>query len=71
MLAQAPYLATFSGILAKATPRPATQTRRKYAQVSKAIYNTSFNVLRRDSDGAGAVQTLQARLERIRARGWR
>ncbi|AGB82523.1 ABC-type sugar transport system, periplasmic component [Serratia sp. FGI94] len=71
VLAQAPYLATFSGILAKATPRPATQTRRKYAQVSKAIYNTSFNVLRRDSDGAGAVQTLQARLERIRARGWR
>ncbi|QJW55559.1 putative ABC transporter-binding protein [Serratia plymuthica] len=71
VLAQAPYLADFKGIFSQAMPRPATQTKRQYAQVSKAIYNATFNVLRGDSDGVTAVADLQQRLERIKARGWR
>lgn len=70
-LAQAPYLADFKNIFLLAKPRPATQTLRQYAQVSKAIYNATYNVLRGDSDGATAVAGLQQRLERIKARGWR
>lgn len=71
VLAQAPYLSDFKGIFSQAMPRPATQTKRQYAQVSKAIYNATFNVLRGDSDGVTAVADLQQRLERIKARGWR
>ncbi|CAI2458894.1 Probable ABC transporter-binding protein DR_1438 precursor [Serratia ficaria] len=71
VLAQAPYLADFKGIFTQAMPRPATQTKRQYAQVSKAIYNATYNVLRGDSDGVTAVADLQQRLERIKARGWR
>ncbi|KYQ96004.1 ABC transporter substrate-binding protein [Serratia plymuthica] len=71
VLAQAPYLSDFKGIFSQAMPRPATQTKRQYAQVSKAIYNGTFNVLRGDSDGVTAVADLQQRLERIKARGWR
>ncbi|MEE4411423.1 MULTISPECIES: ABC transporter substrate-binding protein [unclassified Serratia (in: enterobacteria)] len=71
VLAQAPYLADFKGIFSQAMPRPATQTKRQYAQVSKAIYNATFNVLRGDSDGVTEVADLQQRLERIKARGWR
>jgi len=71
VLAQAPYLADFKGIFSQAMPRTATQTKRQYAQVSKAIYNATFNVLRGDSDGVTAVADLQQRLERIKARGWR
>ena len=71
VLAQAPYLADFKEVFIHAKPRPATQTKRQYAQVSKAIYNATYNVLRGDSDGATAVAELQQRLERIKARGWR
>ncbi|WP_421506257.1 ABC transporter substrate-binding protein [Erwinia rhapontici] len=71
VLAQAPYLSDFKNIFLLAKPRPATQTRRQYAQVSKAIYNATYNVLRGDIDGATAVAGLQQRLERIKARGWR
>lgn len=71
VLVQAPYLSDFKGIFSQAMPRPATQTKRQYAQVSKAIYNATFNVLRGDSDGVTAVADLQQRLERIKARGWR
>lgn len=71
VLAQAPYLAEFKEIFLLARPRPASQTKRQYAQVSKAIYNATYNVLRGDSDGATAVAELQQRLERIKARGWR
>lgn len=71
VLAQAPYLADFKSIFAQSMPRPATQTKRQYAQVSRAIYNATFNVLRGDSDGVTAVADLQQRLERIKARGWR
>ncbi|MFG1172869.1 ABC transporter substrate-binding protein [Erwiniaceae bacterium CAU 1747] len=71
VLEQAPYLSDFKSIFLLAQPRPATQTRRQYAQVSKAIYNATYNVLRGDTDGATAVAGLQQRLERIKARGWR
>ena len=71
VLAQVPYLASFKEIFARAIPRPATQTKRQYAQVSRAIYNATFNVLRGSSDGATAVAGLQQRLERIKAREWR
>lgn len=71
ILVQSPYLADFKNIFLLARPRPATQTLRQYAQVSKAIYNATYNVLRGDSDGTTAVAGLQQRLERIKARGWR
>ncbi|WAT10670.1 ABC transporter substrate-binding protein [Rouxiella badensis] len=71
VLAQAPFLADFKGIFMHALPRPATQTRRQYAQVSNAIYNTTYNVLSGNSDGASAVVALQQRLEIIKAKGWR
>jgi len=71
VLSVAPYLADFKAIFLLAKPRPATQTKRQYAQVSKAIYNATYNVLRGDRDGTTAVEELQKRLERIKARGWR
>lgn len=71
ILAQSPQLATFKQVFLLAEPRPATQTRRQYAQISKAIYNATYNVLRGESDGATAVAGLQKRLERIKAKGWR
>ncbi|QUG77777.1 extracellular solute-binding protein [Erwinia sp. E602] len=71
VLAQAAYLGQLKTIFSRAVPRPATQTRRQYAQVSRATYNATFNVLRGNSDGATAVADLQQRLERIKAREWR
>lgn len=71
VLAMAPYLADFKEIFLSATPRPSSQTLNQYARVSNAIFNVSYDVLRKNKTGEVAAQELEGRLEKIKGRTWR
>lgn len=70
-LATAPYLAEFKDIFLSATPRPSSQTKNQYARVSNAIFNVSYDVLRKNKTGEAATADLEGRIQKIKGKTWR
>lgn len=69
--AKAPHLTRLKDVFAEAVPRPSAPTRSQFPKVSKVMVNAGYAVLSGRATGAQAVAEAEARLKRIKGRGWK
>jgi trehalose/maltose transport system substrate-binding protein len=70
VLAANPFMGELLGVFTSAVARPAGVAGARYPEVSRAFWEAAHAVMSGQARGEAAVQKLEARLQRIRRRGW-